>query len=180
VLRYTLVENQRLQSAIALGIALSMATFVMVWLIQPYMQAAGVPTRWFGPIWAGLHLWLAFVSFHSHRVVTRFRIVPTLAGCIVLVALGYGLMAMRGIQGPTITRIVQEDALPDDRASILSIYSMLFRLSFVIFGPLIGLLVDRVGMHSALAWIGTAFTMTIGALWLRFAGLHGRPPEVAA
>ena len=39
---------------------------------------------------------------------------------------------------------------PEDRASVLSIATLVFRLSFVVAGPPIGALVDRLGMETAL------------------------------
>jgi purine-cytosine permease-like protein len=45
---------------------------------------------------------------------------------------------------------MQENAPPEDRASVLSIATLVFRLSFVVAGPPIGALVDRLGMETAL------------------------------
>jgi hypothetical protein len=45
---------------------------------------------------------------------------------------------------------MQQDAPPEDRASVLSIATLVFRLSFVVAGPPIGALVDRLGMETAL------------------------------
>ena len=40
---FTLWRHRRLQAAMALSVALGLASFVMVWLIQPYLQLRGVP-----------------------------------------------------------------------------------------------------------------------------------------
>ena len=145
-----------------LSVALGLSTFVVIWLIQPAAQARGVPPAWFGPLWAGAHAWLAAVSLASARVVRALGVRATLLGCCLLVPLGYvglaastsawGLgfylcfMTIRGLQAPILTRIMQEHAPGEDRASVLSLAALLFRLAFVVVGPPVGLLVDRAGM----------------------------------
>src|SRR5258705_3766493 len=166
IIGFTLWHHRRLRAAMALSVALGLSTFVMIWLIQPYMQACGIPAAWFGPLWACAHVWLAGVSLASARVVGLLGVRPALLGCCLLVPLGYtGLslshaawgivfylcfMTIRGLQGPILATVMQQDAPPEDRASVISIATLVFRLSFVVAGPPIGALVDRVGMETAL------------------------------
>jgi hypothetical protein len=139
----------------------------MVWLIQPLAQARGVPPEWLGPLWAGAHLWLVGVSLASARVVAAFGRRAVLAGCGVLVPLGYAglaatrggaglgfylcFMTIRGLQAPILAAVMQEDAPGEDRAAVLSLAALLFRLAFVAVGPAIGYLADRAGLRLALA-----------------------------
>jgi hypothetical protein len=120
----------------------------MVWLIQPYMQARGIPAAWFGPLWAGAHVWLAGVSLASARVVGVLGVRTSLLGCCVLVPLGYAglalspaawgiafylcFMTLRGLQAPILAGVMQQDAPAEDRASVLSIAALVFRLAFVV------------------------------------------------
>ena len=166
IIGFTLWHHRRLRAAMALSVALGLSTFVMIWLIQPYMQARGIPAAWFGPLWACAHVWLAGVSLASARVVGLLGVRPALLGCCLLVPLGYAglslshaawgivfylcFMTIRGLQGPILATAMQQDAPPEDRASVLSIATLVFRLSFVVAGPPIGALVDRVGMETAL------------------------------
>lgn len=166
IIGFTLWHHRRLRAAMALSVALGLSTFVMIWLIQPYMQARGIPAAWFGPLWACAHVWLAVVSLASARVVGLLGVRPALLGCCLLVPLGYAglslshaawgivfylcFMTVRGLQGPILATVMQQDAPPEDRASVLSIATLVFRLSFVVAGPPIGAFVDRVGMETAL------------------------------
>lgn len=178
VIGFTLWHHRRLRAAMALSVALGLSTFVVIWLIQPYMQARGIPTAWFGPLWACAHLWLAVVSLASGRVLGTLGVRASLLGCCLLVPLGYAglslshaawgivfylcFMTVRGLQGPILATVMQHDAPPEDRASVLSIATLLFRLSFVVAGPPIGALVDRVGMEPALG----ALAVVLGGLGL--------------
>jgi MFS family permease len=196
VLRFTLWRGRRLRAAMALAVALGVSSFVMVWLIQPYMRGRGIPPSWFGPLWAAAHVWLAAVSLASARVVGVLGIRATLFGCCLLVPLGYAglaaspwaggvvfylaFMTLRGLQGPILGRVMQEEALPDDRASVLSLAALLFRLSFAIVGPPVGALVDRAGMDAALGLLGVVFTAASLAAFLAFARAHDDPASAAA
>jgi hypothetical protein len=184
----TLWRRPRLRTTVGLSVVLGLSSFYLVWLIQPYMQARGVPEAWFGPIWAGAHLWLAGASLASDRAVSAFGPRGTLLACCLLIAAGYGglaageaaasflfylcLMTVRGLQGPILLQYLQREAPAGDRASVLSLNAMLFRAAFVLTGPLVGLVVERLGMAAALAILGTALTLVALAALAAFARAH--------
>jgi predicted MFS family arabinose efflux permease len=190
LLAFTLRHHRRLRATMALSVTLGLASFLMVWLIQPYMQARGVPTAWFGLLWAGAHAWLAAVSLASARVVDALGVRGTLLGCCLLPVIGYAglafsgaawgvafylcFMTLRGLQAPVLAAVMQEDAPPEDRASVLSIAALLFRLAFVVVGPPIGVLVDRVGLETALGALALAFAPLAGGAFILFSVAHTR------
>ena len=186
VVRFTLWRHGRLPATIALSVALGLSTFVMVWLIQPYMRTRDIPPAWFGLIWGAAHVWLAGVSLASARIAARLGVRATLLACCLLIPIGYAghamtsaawgvlfylcFMTIRGVQGPLLATVMQEDAPGEDRASVLSLAQLAFRLAFVIAGPPIGALVDRVGMNPALAVLAVGLTvvsLTAFALFAR-------------
>jgi len=148
--------------AILLAALLGLASFYPVWLIQPYMQTLNVPLSWFGPIWAVANLCVSFGSIISHRVQFHLGVRGTPLLLLALVATGYAGLAfsqviwgfafyflltiMRGIQGPFLRLALQKQSDRHERASILSLKSLVFRLGFVITGPLVGVLADRSGL----------------------------------
>lgn len=69
---------------------------------------------------------------------------------------------------------MQEDAPESDRASVLSLAALVFRLAFVAAGPAIGLLVDARGLTVALASLAVGGTaLSVGAL-AAFSRAHAR------
>jgi MFS family permease len=172
ILRFA-ATHRELRAAFALSVSLGLSSFVMVWLIQPYLQARDVPTAWFGPLWAIANLWLAATSLASARVADAIGLAATLLLCVLLAPLGYAvlagagsawgalgyllLMTLRGLQGPLLATAIQRAAPSEDRASVLSLNSLLFRLGFVVVGPCIGALVDAVGMERALGVLAVLF-----------------------
>jgi MFS family permease len=193
VLGFTLWHHRRLRAAMALGVALSLSSFVMVWLIQPYMQARDIPPAWFGPLWATAHVWSAGISLASARVVTVLGVRSSLLVCCLLVPIGYAglavsssawgiafylcFMTIRGLQAPILANVMQRDAPPEDRASVLSIAVLLFRLSFVVTGPPIGALVDRAGMQAALGLLAVALGAAGLIAFRAFSGAHAARPD---
>jgi len=188
IIGFTLWHHRRLRAAMALSVALGLSTFVVIWLIQSYMQARGIHTAWFGPLWAVAHVWLAAVSLSSARVAATLGVRQSLLLCCLLVPVGYAglslvqaawsivfylcFMTIRGLQGPILATVMQHDAPPEDRASVLSIATLMFRLSFVIAGPPIGALVDRAGMETALGFLAVGLGAVALLAFRAFAAAH--------
>ena len=81
-------------------------------------------------------------------------------------------MTLRGLQGPILATLMQADAPDEDRASVLSLVALVFRLAFVVAGPPIGVLVDRAGLETALAVLALVFTALGVAALALFAHAH--------
>jgi len=187
--RKGLLESPPLRSTILLSSLLGMASFYPVWMIQPHMQAQGVPLVWFGPIWAGANATVALFSVLSHRLRFFFGLSKLVWIWIALIAVGYAglwlyqglwcflfyylLTLMRGLQGPLLRHEIQQLVDRSCRASILSLKSLLFRLSFVATGPLIGLYADRLGLPLAFGTCGAVLLVLLIPLTRRFLAHHG-------
>ena len=181
--RYALIENKRLRYTILLNLVLGLASFYPVWLIQPYMQDGGVPLGWFGPIWAVANLSVAlfaFISHRSHLALGDKRMVMLFAILVIAGYLGLGLSgglwgfsfyylltSMRGLRGPMMLNHAQQEIPSANRAGILSLQSLCFRLGFVCTGPLIGRLADSVGVQQTFLWLTAAFGLLLPpVIWL--------------
>jgi predicted MFS family arabinose efflux permease len=188
IVRHTLLHHARLRATVCLSVTLGLSTFVVVWLIQPYMQSRGIPAPWFGPLWALAHVYLAGVSLLAARAAERVGRTTVLFACCLLIAAGYGglaagetgfaaafylcFMTVRGLQGPLLVHALQNDAPEDARASVLSLNALLFRLSFAALGFPAGMFVDRAGMETALAGLGAAFAVAALAALAMFQRAH--------
>ena len=188
IVRHALVQHARLRSAMTLSVALGISTYVAVWLIQPWMQRRGIPPAWFGLLWAAAHLWLAAVSLVSARVAQTFGLMPTLLGCCVLAGVSYlalalsfsplavvfylGFMIVRGLQGPLLAGVLQADTPPEDRASVLSLNALLFRLAAVVVLPPVGALGDHLGLERVLGLLSVLSPALALLAWIAFARAH--------
>jgi len=75
---------------------------------------------------------------------------------------------MRGLQGPRLRHHLQQASRRRNRASILSLKSLLFRLLFVLGGPLVGYSADNLGLHPTFLLLGTAFALSLPPLLYLF------------
>ncbi|MBM9614214.1 MFS transporter [Desulfobulbus rhabdoformis] len=175
--RYALKEKKAIRATMVLGLLLGLSSFYPVWLVQPFMQECGVPLAWFGPIWAGANLMVAFCAYNSHKILDWLGLERMVMLFILLIVCGYlGLSfssmmgsflfyylitAMRGLQGPITRSILQQRASRRMRASILSLHSLLFRLGYVVTGPAVGWISDQQGIQHAFLTLGVGFTLLL-------------------
>ncbi len=183
--RYALFENRRLRATLLFSMVLGVASFYPVWLIQPFMQECNVPLAWFGPIWAAANLTVALFAFAGQRFHFQLGergLFLLYLGLILAGYLGLGLThalwsfacyffltAMRGLQGPLLRHHLQRDSTRENRASILSLKSLGFRLLFVVTGPPIGWLADRFGLSATFLLVGLLLVLVLiplGTLFL--------------
>jgi hypothetical protein len=79
----------------------------------------------------------------------------------------YLLTIMRGLRGPMLMNYAQQEIPSANRAGILSLQSLVFRISFVCTGPLIGRLADNVGVQQTFLLLCYAFALIVPpAAWL--------------
>ncbi|NIQ93129.1 MAG: MFS transporter, partial [Desulfuromonadales bacterium] len=183
-LRMSLVDNRTIRAALLLTTVLGLASFFPVWLIQPFMQQTGVPLHWFGPVWAAANMTVAVFSWTSERIHFQLGTRPLAVLWLLLVLAGYGglglfdaswafafyflLTATRGMQAPVMRHFLQAEAPSSRRASILSLKSLLFRLLFVLTGPLVGMLADAHGLATTFLVVGMTLFVVLISLTLLF------------
>ncbi len=189
--RYVFLENRQLRYVMLLNAVLGIASFYPVWLIQPYMQHAGVPVAWFGPIWTGANLTVAIFALASHRVSGYLGDRRMILLFLILIGVGYFglgasggwwgflfyylLTSMRGLRGPMMLNHTQRESPSANRASILSLQSLCFRLLFACTGPLVGMLADASGVRHSFHMLFYAFLVVLPPLSFLF--LRNLPRE---
>jgi len=190
IVKRALVTVPALRWTLLLGAVLGLASFFPVWLIQPYMQEHGVPLPWFGPVWAAANLSVSLGSVLSARAHFHLGTRGVIWLCLLLVAAGYlGLAAteaiwgfawyflltlMRGLQGPLLRLHLQQRSSRSQRASILSLKSLLFRLGFVAAAPAVGAMADRAGLAATFLVLLGVLAVLLAPLALAF--LRAVPP----
>lgn len=184
VARYAFLDNRHLRYTILLNMLLGIASFFPVWLIQPYMRQSGVPLAWFGPAWAGANLAVALCAMASHRIHYRLGDRRMVILFVVLIAAGYFglgmigglwgflfyylLTCMRGLRGPMMLTHTQAESPSANRAAVLSLQSVSFRLFFACTGPFVGKLADAVGVQKTFHLLFYAFLVALPPLAVLF------------
>lgn len=173
-----------------------LATFYVVWLLQPYWESYGVPLTVFGLLWALKNFTVAIAARASISLEQKFGPAPVLIAIGALPVLGYvGMAAGGGLAGMLLAfcfyvsrglhQVILTDAfnarVPSEfRATANSLANFLFRFMFIWTGPIVGLLYDGFGM-SATLWILAALSLALFlALMLPLLAALPAPPKPAA
>ena len=186
ITREALIDNAGLRAIMFLIIVLGLCSFIPVWIIPLYAEAAGVPTAWIGVMWAVANYTVAgtaLASMRAEKILGTQRL--ALVG-VALAVIGYTglslvhawwgfvfyffLTAIRGLVAPAIHHVEQRLIPSEDRAAFLSLRSLLFRLSFFVLAPIVGASIDRSGFHTTLIVIGVFLALACSLAWL-----HARP-----
>ncbi|RNC64343.1 MAG: MFS transporter, partial [Desulfuromonadales bacterium] len=91
----------------------------------------------------------------------------------------YLLTSMRGLRGPMMLSHSQKESPSANRAGILSLQSLCFRLLFACTGPLVGMLADAAGVRQAFHLLFCGFMIVLpplAVLFIRNLSREGRGP----
>ncbi len=191
ILKFAMVEHKGLQTTIIYSAVIGTATLTMAWFVQPYFVFLSLPLAFYGIVIPLLNLTTGVISIQAYRVekwlgreaVILFIALGIAAGYFFLGtfqsmgALGFMFFfyIIRGLATPILKNQINEITPSDIRATVLSIRSLIIRLSFAMLGPLLGWQADRAGLPGALVAGGVLFLGTgLGAALLLIHTLRER------
>ena len=171
------------------------ASHVFYYLQQPYMTAAGVPIALFGVVFAATKLVTALVAGGAHRVEERLGPAGTTAAMTVVPVLGLGAMAavhgplgavvivsrgfLDGLWMPLVNVLMNRLVPSEHRATMLSLQSLVSRLTLAGVIALLGVAAQRLGLAATLG--GSAcLVAVIGIALCATAPRLPEPPRVIA
>ncbi len=192
-----LLVSDRLLRMICLNITFfSLMTFYVVWMLQPYWSMQGVPLTLFGILWAAQSFLFAIATRLTIPLEDRFGAVPVLVVMGVLPVVGYMGMALTGgILGIAlsfvffisrgINQVILTDALnrrvPSAfRSTANSMTSFMFRGVYIVTGPVVGFLIDAVGMQATLLVLCGVSVLLFGVLLMPMLGAVRLSQHVSA
>jgi MFS family permease len=173
IVKYSLHEHKEVKWLIIYLSLITVSTLTLVWFIQPYLKSVGLPLVFFGIVWAALQFSVGIFSFYAHKIELFVGRRGTLVSLIVLTAAGYWLLSafqsiwaiaflltfyfVRGMGYPVLKDYLNKIITSDIRATVLSVASLVRRLIFSIFGPMIGWVSDFYSLSTALMLCGIIF-----------------------
>lgn len=151
----------------------SFATYCAVWALQPYWKQQGFTLTMFGVLWAMNSFLVGVVGHWAHQIEHRLGS----AGSVIVIALapilGYlGMGTFGGWIGVAfmiffplcrgLNMVLFQDGVntrvpAEIRATTNSIGSLGTRMLFLVFGPLLGLVIDEKGPSLALETMGFVY-----------------------
>lgn len=158
----------------------SFATYCAIWSLQAYWKQQGVSVNHFGYLWAANSFAIALVSYFTHRIEkklgsTKVIILISLLPVIGYLGMGYsgGLVGMlftlafpacRGLNQVIFQEAINSRVPAEIRATANSIASLGMRALFVVFGPLLGFVIDKYGVAEAMKVMGLVYVVGIFAV----------------
>ena len=164
--------------AIAVAMIAVTASHVYFYLQQPYLEAVGVPLALFGVVFAATKALTALVSASAYRIDAALGQRRAVALMTAVPACGLGTMAMVGV--PAGALLILTRGLLDGlwmplvnvylnrlvgsrlRATMLSLQSVLARLTLALTLAVLGMLTARVGLPPTLAAVAVAIALSAG------------------
>lgn len=150
----------------------NLATFHAAWLMQPYWESQGISLAYFGLLWCSQSLVVALANkygFHLERrmgavfALLLIGILPILGhfglawiGGSTGIVIGLLLFVGRGLNQVILVNALNRRVPSEFRATANSFSSFLFRLSFIITGPLVGYVAETNGLETSLSLLGLA------------------------
>jgi MFS family permease len=151
----------------------SLSSFIAVWIFQKYWLEQNIPLYTFGIIWATYNLTVAFSGKFVVGLVKKYGSTPILLSLGILPIVAYfGLSFLSGWLGVAfgllfqlsraLTQVYLKNALnshvgPTFRATVNSLVSLFFRLSFFVIGPIVGRFIDWRGLSFSFQALGLIF-----------------------
>ena len=151
------------------------------WFSQPYLQMLGVPIVYFGIIFAGINL----ISAIGSSLVDKFMkltwgkpfLVMGLVSSLVMFLLGrfpslyifplWSLFITFTIMSRTLVSDQVLALVPPERAAtVLSFQNLLRRFVYAFFGPISGIMADKLGILAALQFNAIVLFLVLGLLRL--------------
>ncbi len=180
VVAHLFYEDRMLRLICLNIIFFSLATFYVVWLLQPYWRDQGIPLGMFGILWAAQSFLFAAACKLCLPLEEKFGAVPVLLTMGLLPVVGYFAMAALGgfigivfcftfFVSRGLNQVILSDALNSRvpstyRATANSMTSFVFRGVYILTGPIVGLMIDWQGMYFALSAIGVVCIILLGVV----------------
>ena len=188
IVRFAIHEHFQLKWLIIYSSIIGTSTLTMVWFIQPYLDAVGLPVAYMGIVWAALNFSVGVFSILAYRFERKLGMSRTLLMLLPLSVLAYILSALtkslwviavffifyfvRGIHGPMLKDYVNRLTSSDKRATVLSVKNMMGRLFFSILGPFVGWIKDVYSFQEAFLIAAGILALT-GGISILFLKKHG-------
>ena len=172
IVKFAMVDNQKLKWLIIYSSAMGVATLSMAWFAQPFFKSINIPLAYFGILWAVLNFSAGVSSFNAYHLdkKNKYKILFFLALAMPILFLFLGLNAsvfglifilliylLRGILTPILRNEINENTTSNKRATVLSIRSLIIRISFAISAPILGYIADNYTL--AISFYGLAIVV---------------------
>ena len=165
IIKFAIHSNKKIKFLIIYASVISASTLVIVWSIQPFAKSLGVDIKYFGILWAVYNLSGAIFAYFAHKIENWLGATKSLIALLVFPIIGYLSLALFkspwallfslffsatfAFYTPIFQDYINKEVSSKIRATVLSVYSLLSRLGFVVLSPFIGYIADIYDLRTA-------------------------------
>ena len=164
--------NSRLRSSIFFSAITGLGTLTMAWIVQLYLEEGlGFSYGLIGVSTASLNLLVALFAAIAYYITRRINnknlqwfilfAIPLglfftgLIGSYFVLAILIAFYMIRGIATPVLKNYINLNTSSEQRATVLSLRSLIIRIMFVVVGPFCGWLIDNYSYSMMFFAVGT-------------------------
>lgn len=171
IVHYTFRINKTLGKYLIFSALIGFSSLIMAWFAQPVFSEVGLEKSYYGYAWVILNLCVAFGSLMALRINYYFGhnkiiifLAFTMSAGFITIAFKLTYIAfismiifyfIRGTAHPILKNYINNLTTSDKRATVLSLRSLLIRILYSGFGPLLGVVSDTISLKLALILCGT-------------------------
>lgn len=197
ILRHLFMSDPVLRNVVIAIPLYNLATFHAAWLMQPYWAAEGISLSMFGLLWFSQSLVVAAAARFGFVIERRYGAVFSLflMGLLPIVGhfgmawaqgwsgilIGLLLFASRGLNQVILVNAMNRRIPSEFRATANSFTSFLFRLAFIVTGPVVGYLAEAKGLEITLNGLGLSSILLFSLVMIPLIqSVKALPQRVAA
>lgn len=164
-------KNKNIRQLLIYSAVITSAIDISYYLYQPYFKLSGLDIVYFGIVFAAFNIIYALSAKYSHSLENKLGQNFSLMMLFILTSLCYILMGnvifvfsfifaflfqfVSGFSSVVISDYVNRETESNVRATILSVKSLVGRIFYAIFAPIVGWLVDLYTLSQTFIIIGT-------------------------
>jgi MFS family permease len=177
VIRYSLIEEKELRNIIIFSSIAGFCSLSMAWMAQPVFREIGIREHHFGYAWVLLNSTVSLGSLLSYRINRLLGFKGSLFYMALLLPLGFVFISIkftlitfiplailffvRGSAHPMLKNYMNHLCDSSKRATVFSIRSLIIRVLFFSFGPVLGFLSNRFSLKFALTLCGLSLLVPL-------------------
>jgi len=191
IINVTFRKNKILRNFIYFSAFTGFASLSMAWLAQYIFKDAGLDDKYFGYAWVGLNTMVALGSISAKNINNFLDLKKSLIYLTVFLSFGFIaisfhqgylifipmfiLFFVRGTAHPILKDYINQNTVSSQRATVLSLRSLLIRIMFFIMGPILQYVYNKISLESALFLCAiTVFIPSTVIMMLIFLGKNKR------
>ncbi len=176
VIKFALVENQKIRYLILFSSILGAVTLNIAWYGQFFFKEIGLKPIYYGLVWSIIQFASGFYAILGYKYVNLIGKKKAMFSLLIFIGAGYfglsfagnifvGLLFIlicffiRGVNLPVIGYYLHQELSSEMRATVISVKSLAVRFLYSILAPFYGFVIDKYSLDASLRTAGGVYLL---------------------